>query len=102
MRSFLSLANMSDPSAAAMNALPPYSNGERAIMTPQYYLSEIATAAEIDILVSQQDFEAALAELVPSVSQHEMAHYAQVQQKFSAPKETKKADKGKGRAIEQC
>ena len=84
-----------------MNAAPPYSTGEQALMTPQYYLSEIATAAEIDILVSQQDFEAALAELVPSVSQHEMAHYALVQEKFSAkPKQAQKVDKGKGKAIE--
>lgn len=48
-------------------------------LTPQYYLSELATAQEIEVLVSQSDFEHALAELVPSVSEAEMAHYREVQ-----------------------
>ena len=65
-----------------MNARPPYSEGTPPL-TPQYYLAELATPAEVAVLVSQQDFEAALAELVPSVSQAEMAHYGRVQQQFS-------------------
>lgn len=48
-------------------------------LTPQYYLSEIATPQEVEVLVSQTDFQAALAELVPSVSEAEMAHYKTVQ-----------------------
>lgn len=52
-------------------------------MTPQYYLSALATPAEIEVLVSQQDFERALDELVPSVSQGEMGHYREVQKMFS-------------------
>ncbi|OCH95204.1 AAA-domain-containing protein [Obba rivulosa] len=52
-------------------------------LTPQYYLAELATAAETEVLVSQEDFEAALVELVPSVSQAEMEHYARIQQRFS-------------------
>lgn len=52
-------------------------------MTPQYYLAELATITETEVLVSGKDFEAALAELVPSVSQVEMDHYALVQQRFS-------------------
>ena len=72
------------------------------------------------MLVSLQDFEDALRDLIPSVSQSEMEHYARVQKQFSKPKEdhssTSKAepgehsldgpvlkarrDKGKGRAIE--
>lgn len=52
-------------------------------MTPQYYLSELASSEETDVLVQQQDFEVALGELVPSVSQSEMEHYGRVQQQFS-------------------
>ncbi|EMD34491.1 hypothetical protein CERSUDRAFT_97749 [Gelatoporia subvermispora B] len=52
-------------------------------LTPQYYLAELATAADTEVLVSQEDFEAALQELVPSVSQAEMDHYARIQQRFS-------------------
>ena len=35
------------------------------------------------MLVSEEDFSAALRELVPSVSQEEMEHYARIQQRFS-------------------
>lgn len=37
----------------------------------------------MEVLVMQQDFEAALNQLVPSVSQAEMEHYARVQERFS-------------------
>lgn len=52
-------------------------------MTSQYYLGELATLAETEVLVSEEDFNAALRELVPSVSQDEMDHYARIQQRFS-------------------
>lgn len=54
-------------------------------MTPQYYLSELARPAEFEVLVSQADFELALVELSPSVSEGEMLHYAQVQKQFQGP-----------------
>lgn len=60
---------------------PPYSHPYP--LTPQYYLAEMATSAETDVLVSRTDFELALRELVPSVSQGEMDHYAEVQRKFA-------------------
>jgi peroxin-6 len=95
------------------------------LITPQYYLAELAKPAELEILVSQGDFESALAELVPSVSAAEMRHYALVQQKFNgptasrngdddmspgdedeadgilAPAQTKTKDKGKAKAVER-
>jgi peroxin-6 len=37
------------------------------------------------VLVSQGDFDRALRNLVPSVSQSEMDHYAHIQQRFSRP-----------------
>lgn len=64
-----------------LNTQSPYSTGIK--LTPQYYLAELATPSEIEVLVSQVDFEAALLELVPSVSKAEMDHYALVQQRFS-------------------
>ncbi len=68
--------------SAALNAEPadlrhPYP------LTPQYFLAEMASSADIDVLVSQDDFDSALRELVPSVSQDEMEHYARVQRQFS-------------------
>ena len=67
--------------AADMNIRPPYSTG--FALTPQYYLAELATPSEIEVVVSQLDFEAALAELVPSVSTAEMLHYKVIQSRFS-------------------
>ena len=52
-------------------------------LTPQYYLAEMAAPEEIDVLVTKEDFDVALKNLVPSVSQSEMEHYARVQQRFS-------------------
>ncbi|GAA5964160.1 hypothetical protein JCM3765_005357 [Sporobolomyces pararoseus] len=72
-----------DRKIADLNSRPPYSNGQTALLTPQYYLAEMATPSEIEVLVAQQDFEAALAELIPSVSPQELAHYKQVRAKFS-------------------
>jgi len=80
-------------------------------MTPQYYLAELAAPEDTDFLVSQRDFEAALAELVPSVTASEMEHYAAVQKKFARDTINSEANlgkkgkdkgkgKGKGRAIE--
>ncbi|KAN0065525.1 peroxisomal assembly protein [Thecaphora frezii] len=74
-----------DASIAAINATP----GAKAHphpLTPQYYLAEMAKPDEIEVKVNRADFEAALRELVPSVSEQEMAHYREVQAKFSAPK----------------
>lgn len=52
-------------------------------LTPQYYLAEMATPEEIAVVVSADDFAAALRELVPSVSQAEMARYAEIRERFS-------------------
>ncbi|OBZ75775.1 Peroxisomal biogenesis factor 6 [Grifola frondosa] len=68
---------------AKMNSLPPPHSPHPYPLTPQYYLSELATPAEIEVLVSEEDFNLALKELVPSVSQAEMEHYARIQQRFS-------------------
>jgi peroxin-6 len=43
----------------------------------------MATPEEIAVVVSADDFAAALRELVPSVSQAEMARYAEIRERFS-------------------
>jgi peroxin-6 len=52
-------------------------------MTARYYLSELAVQTEVDVQVSQADFEAALQDLVPSVSQFELEHYSTIQSQYS-------------------
>ncbi|KAF8609951.1 AAA-domain-containing protein [Ceratobasidium sp. AG-I] len=66
-----------------VNAQPPLP--EHAYpMTAQYYLAEMATPAETDVLVNSEDFFKALGELIPSVSASELEHYREVQQKFAS------------------
>ena len=65
-------------------------------LTPQYYLAELATPDELEVLVAQCDLELALAELVPSVSQAEMDHYSAAQLRFTTSKPDRK---GKGKAV---
>jgi hypothetical protein len=48
----------------------------------------MANQEDTDILVSQEDFNQAFCDLVPSVSQSEMDHYASIQQRFSRTKPT--------------
>ncbi|KAG6865885.1 hypothetical protein C0991_010966 [Blastosporella zonata] len=52
-------------------------------LTPQYFLAEMASEDDLNVLVSREDFGRALKDLVPSVSQSEMDHYAQIQSRFS-------------------
>ncbi|EEB98561.1 hypothetical protein MPER_01908, partial [Moniliophthora perniciosa FA553] len=44
---------------------------------------EMASKEEILVTVTQEDFDRALHNLVPSVSQAEMDHYARIQSRFS-------------------
>ncbi|EPQ58726.1 hypothetical protein GLOTRDRAFT_11691, partial [Gloeophyllum trabeum ATCC 11539] len=61
---------------------PPLSNHPYPL-TPQYYLAEMATLEDVEVVVMQEDFEQALRALIPSVSQSEMDHYHRVQSRFS-------------------
>ncbi|KAI8604817.1 P-loop containing nucleoside triphosphate hydrolase protein [Dissophora ornata] len=53
-------------------------------ITSQYYLDHLAQPDEILVQVTEQDFDQALAELVPSVSAQELEHYRQVQKMFNS------------------
>ncbi|KAJ3742031.1 AAA-domain-containing protein [Lentinula detonsa] len=52
-------------------------------ISPQYYLAELASKEDMHVEVTQQDFDFALKELLPSVSQAEMDHYKLIQERFS-------------------
>ncbi|SJX66187.1 related to PEX6-peroxisomal assembly protein [Sporisorium reilianum f. sp. reilianum] len=89
-----------DARIAAINA----SDGEKSHphpLTAQYYLAEMATPDEIEVKVNRADFENALRELTPSVSELEMQHYREVQAKFSAPKKDEVANGNKGAVDEE-
>ena len=68
---------------ATLNAQSDAAQQWPSPLTPQYYLAEMATPEEIAVVVSADDFAEALRELVPSVSQAEMARYAEIRERFS-------------------
>ncbi|CAB4479197.1 unnamed protein product [Rhizophagus irregularis] len=49
----------------------------------QYYLNHLATPEDTLVEVNQNDFDRALAELVPSVSEKELEHYKMVKMRFT-------------------
>ncbi|KAK3822287.1 MAG: P-loop containing nucleoside triphosphate hydrolase protein, partial [Linnemannia elongata] len=53
-------------------------------ITSQYYLDHLAQPEEIVVQVTEEDFDQALAELIPSVSAQELEHYKQVQKMFNS------------------
>nr|GAT57587.1 predicted protein [Mycena chlorophos] len=72
---------------AKLNGSRERMEGHPYPLTAQYYLAELADKGDIEVLVSTEDFDRALASLEPSVSQSEMEHYARVQKRFSQPDE---------------
>ena len=89
-----------DNSLARLNEIREL-DGQPYPLTPQYYLAELATPSEIDVLVTQEDFDGALRSLVPSVSPAEMEHYRRVQRQFSTDSETE-SSKGKGKGKQRA
>ncbi|KAF9929614.1 peroxisomal assembly protein [Linnemannia zychae] len=61
-------------------------------ITSQYYLDHLAQPEEIVVQVTEQDFDQALAELIPSVSAQELEHYKQVQKMFNSDDFAKEAE----------
>lgn len=55
----------------------------RTPITPQYYLAEMSKQEELLVVVSEADFDLALENLVPSVSETEMEHYTEIKRRFS-------------------
>lgn len=76
-------------------------------MSTAYFFDHHATPGDLAVVVTEEDFLAANRELVPSVSQGELAHYEKVRASFEynpdgeAPAATgkKSRDKGKGKAV---
>ncbi|CAG8526342.1 555_t:CDS:10 [Acaulospora morrowiae] len=63
-------------------------------ITSQYYLNHLATPKDTLVEVTQEDFQRALQELIPSVSEKELEHYRMVQMGFTQQIEGKKIEKG--------
>jgi peroxin-6 len=77
--------NCIDAPAAILNKEPGL-HGNPHPLTPQYYLAEMAAPEDTIVIVTQEDFDQAVRDLVPSVSQSEMDRYASIQKRFSRTK----------------
>lgn len=53
-------------------------------ITPHYYLSEMAVEGDVQVLVTQHDFDLALSQLKPSVTEAEMEHYMYIRKSFTS------------------
>ena len=53
-------------------------------ITSHYFLSEMALERDVQVLVTQHDFDLALSQLKPSVTESEMQHYAHIERLFSS------------------
>ncbi|CAG8479542.1 3558_t:CDS:10, partial [Acaulospora colombiana] len=62
-------------------------------VTSQYYLNHLATPEDTLVEVTREDFDRALLELVPSVSEKELEHYRRVQMGFTQQMEGKAKEK---------
>jgi len=67
--------------------------GKRLITVAQFF-DHHATDADLDVLVTEEDFRLAKDELVPSVSQEELGHYERVRKEFEGGQDKKAAQNG--------
>lgn len=66
-------------SLAALNALPKHSQHS---VSPQFFIAEMKTEADLQVVVKVEDFDFALEELIPSISIPELLHYASIQKNW--------------------
>ncbi|PSK35294.1 hypothetical protein C7M61_004752 [Candidozyma pseudohaemuli] len=74
-------------------------------VSSRWWFDNVATPADINVLVTMQDFEKSLSELVPSVSADELNHYLRVKENFEGGKkkaqETENQPQQDGQGIPQ-
>lgn len=76
-------------------------------VSSRWWFDNVATPADINVLVTMKDFEKSLSELVPSVSADELNHYLRVKENFEGGKkkaqetETEKQPQADGQGIPQ-
>lgn len=73
---------LNDGAAIAGGAEGNVVAGGRAPMSTAYFFDHHATAEDVEVVVTERDFLAAHAELVPSVSRGELEHYERVRAAF--------------------
>jgi len=80
-------ASLVDTKLAAINA-QNLAQGKSKVSTA-YFFDHYATEQDTAVMVTEEDFENAAKELVPSVSVKELDHYKRVRAQFEKPEETR-------------
>ncbi|KIK91651.1 hypothetical protein PAXRUDRAFT_830652, partial [Paxillus rubicundulus Ve08.2h10] len=62
---------------AQLNSLPEFHHHP---VSPQFFVAEMVSGSQLQLVVSSGDFLLALQELIPSISESELSHYALIQQ----------------------
>ena len=89
-------ASLVDTKLAAINS-QNLAVGKPKVSTA-YYFDHYATKQDTAVMVTEEDFESAERELVPSVSLKELEHYKRVRAQFEKPEEGKH-DNDKGKSV---
>ena len=64
---------------AELNALPKY---QQHPISSQFFISEMKSDMDLQLVVKAEDFHLALEELIPSISSSELLHYASIQKNW--------------------
>ncbi|RUS17939.1 P-loop containing nucleoside triphosphate hydrolase protein [Endogone sp. FLAS-F59071] len=83
--------------AASLNAKSQSSDGIASYpvpLTSQYFLSHMAKPEDIAVEVTEEDFDRAQRELVPSVSESELDHYKKVRERFEGEMKDGRVEEG--------
>ena len=78
------------------NASKDQPSESTAPISVAWYFDHVATAEDIAVTVTEADFRAAKAELIPSVSAEELAYYEKVKKTFEGLREEKDGASGDG------
>ncbi|KIJ17306.1 hypothetical protein PAXINDRAFT_175808 [Paxillus involutus ATCC 200175] len=66
---------------AQLNTLPEFHHHP---VSPQFFIAEMVSGSQLQLVVSSEDFLLALHELIPSISESELSHYALIQQYWNS------------------
>lgn len=92
-------ARLVDSKIASINA-DRAASAKQAITVAQFF-DHHATEADLDVLVTPEDFLEANSELVPSVSSEELGHYERVRREFEGGRKEDKDGQGQGQGPAQ-
>ncbi|KAJ3015604.1 peroxisomal assembly protein [Thoreauomyces humboldtii] len=103
LKAIIRTIDVVDRKIAELNRTGPH-EGRPHVITPPYYLENMAVEEDSFVMVEEGDFLRALEELIPSVGPAELERYKEVRKKFETVEDSPTGnakDKGKGKGNEE-